>query len=57
MTPVLQPLDTHVFARFKLFLRTRLHQVMLSDTNGDLTAEEVLDALMHAVEGVLQRNT
>ena len=56
MTGVLQPLDTHVFARFKLFLRTRLHQLMLSDTNRDLTADEVLDALMHAMKGVLQRN-
>ena len=56
MTGVLQPLDTHVFARFKLFLRTRLHQLMLSGANRDLSAEEVLDALMHAMKGVLQRN-
>ena len=56
MTGILQPLDTHVFARFKLSLRTRLHQLMLSDTNRDLTADEVLDALMHAMKGVLQKN-
>ena len=37
------------------FLRTRLHQLMLSDTNRDLTADEVLDALMHAMKGVLQK--
>ena len=29
---------------------------MLSGTNRDLTVEEVLDALMHAMKGVLQRN-
>merc|ERR1712051_556915 len=56
MTALLQPLDTHVFARFKLFLRTRLHQFMLGGRNRDLLVEEVLDALMHAVKGVLQRN-
>ena len=56
MTALLQPLDTHVFARFKLFLRTRLHQFMLSGRNRDLLVEEVLDALMHAMKGVLQRN-
>ena len=55
-TSCLQPLDTHVFARFKMFLRTRLHQAMLSGANKDLDVEEVLDALMHAMRGVLQRN-
>ena len=56
MTGVLQPLDTHVFARFKMFLRTRLHQLMLSGANKDLAAEEVLEAVMHAMKGVLQKN-
>ena len=55
-TSVLQPLDTHVFARFKFFLRTRLHQLMITGENKDLTSEEVLDALMHSMKGVLQRN-
>ena len=55
-TGVLQPLDTHVFARFKMFLRTRLHQLMLNGGNRDLAIEEVLDALMHAMKGVLQKN-
>ena len=55
MTGVLQPLDTHVCARFRRFLRTRLHHLMLSDTNTDLTADEVLDALMHSMKGALQR--
>ena len=38
-----------------LFLRTQLHQLMLSGSNRDLACEEVLDALMHAIEGVLQK--
>ena len=54
MTSLLQPLDTHVFSRFKMFLRTRLHQLMLTGANQDLTSEQVIDALMHAIKGVLQ---
>ena len=54
MTSTLQPLDTHVFSRFKMFLRTRLHQVMLAGPNKDLTCEQVVDALMHAIKGVMQ---
>ena len=54
-TSVLQPLDTHVFARFKLFMRTRLHQTMLTGENRDLDFEQVMDGLMHAMKGVLQR--
>ena len=55
-TGMLQPLDTHVFARFKMFLRTRLHQVMLTGPNRDLNVEEVLDTLMQSMKGVLQRH-
>ena len=54
MTSLLQPLDTHVFSRFKMFLRTRLHQLMLAGANKDLTSEQVIDALMHSIKGVLQ---
>ena len=56
MTSLLQPLDTHVFARFKLFLRTRMHQLMLTGANEDLTSEQVIDALLHSIKGVLQRH-
>ena len=56
MTGLLQPLDTHVFCRFKMFLRTRLHQIMLTGANEDLTSEQVIDALLHAMKGVLQKN-
>ena len=57
MTSLLQPLDTHVFSRFKMFLRTRMHQLMLSGANEDLTSEQVIDALQHAIKGVLQRHS
>ena len=56
MTSLLQPLDTHVFSRFKMFLRTRLHQIMMTGANEDLTSEQVIDALLHAIKGVLQRH-
>ena len=57
MTSLLQPLDTHVFSRFKMFLRARLHQIMLTGANEDLTSEQVIDALLHAIKGVLQRHS
>ena len=57
MTSLLQPLDTHVFSRFKMFLRTRLHQIMLTGANEDLTSEQVIDALLHAIKGILQRHS
>ena len=56
MTSMLQPLDTHVFSRFKMFLRTYLHQLMLTGANEDLTSEQVIDALLHSIKGVLQRH-
>ena len=56
MTGLLQPLDTHVFSRFKMFLRTRLHQIMLTGANEDLTSEQVIGALLEAIKGVLQRH-
>ena len=56
MTSMLQPLDTHVFSRFKMFLRTRLHQIMMTGANEDLTSEQVIDALLHAIKGVMQRH-
>ena len=56
MTSLLQPLDTHVFSRFKMCLRTRLHQLMLTGANEDLTSGLVVDALLHAIKGVLQRH-
>ena len=57
MTSLLQPLDTHVFSRFKMFLRTRLHQIMLTGANEDLTSEQVIEALLTAIKGVLQRHS
>ena len=56
MTSLLQPLDTHVFSRFKMFFRTRLHQLMLTGANKDLTSEQVINALQHSIKGVLQRH-
>ena len=57
MTSLLQPLDTHVFSRFKMFLRTRLHQFMLTGANEDLTSEQIIDALLNAIKSVLQRHS
>ena len=56
MTSLLQPLDTHVFARFKLYFRMRLHEMMQSGANKDLEILQVLRALMLTIKGVLQRH-
>ena len=53
-TSSLQPLDTHVFARFKLFLRQKFHEQMLKNSNRDMSTTEVLDALVLTIKGVLQ---
>ena len=56
MTAELQPLDSHVFARFKTFLRQCMHNMMERGANEDLKAQQVLHALMQAMKGVLQAN-
>ena len=55
-TSLLQPLDTHVFARYKLFLRQRLQRQLMSGDNKDIHVTQVLEALMEAMKGVLQRH-
>lgn len=53
-TSLLQPLDTHVFARFKLFLRQQFHYKMMDSANKDMTAQEVLHSLAITIKMVLQ---
>ena len=55
-TSFLQPLDTHVFARFKMFLRTQMHYLMMAGENKDLSSDQVLQCLMKAIKGVLQKH-
>ena len=45
-----------MFARFKMFVLTRLHQAMLMGEKRDLIFLQVMDALMHALKGVMQRD-
>ena len=44
-----------IFSWFKMFLRTRMLQLMLTCANEDLTSEQVVDALLHAIQDVLQQ--
>lgn len=55
-TSFLQPLDTHVFSRFKMYLRTCMHKQMMSGANRDLSSEQVLQSLMESMKGVLQKH-
>ena len=55
-TSLLQPLDTDVFARYKLLLRTQLHRMMLTDNNKDMGVQSILRALQESMKGVLQKN-
>ena len=55
-TSLLQPLDTDVFARYKLRLRTQLHRMMLADDNKDMGVQSILKALQESMKGVLQKN-
>ena len=55
-TSLLQPLDTDVFARFKMFLRAKLHQMMLTDGNKDMDVKQLLLALQESMKGVMQRH-
>ena len=53
-TSLLQPLDTHVFARFKLCLRQQFNSTMMENENKDMTAQEVLHSLAVTIKMVLQ---
>ena len=55
-TSLLQPLDTDVFARYKLLLRAQLHRIMLKDNNKDMGVQSILRALQESMKGVLQKN-
>ena len=53
MTSSLQPCDTHVFARFKRFLRAGMETLRLQSVTGDTQTSEVLQLISKAVHGVL----
>ena len=55
-TSLLQPLDTDIFARFKLFFRHRLQAQMTVGRNQNLSPElivqETCSAIKHVIEGI-----
>ena len=53
MTSSLQPCDTHVFARFKRFLRAGMETLRLQSVTGGTQTSEVLQLISKAVQGVL----
>ena len=54
MTWLLQPLDSHVFQKFKFFLKTRF-QNELTERDGRLDIEYMVQLVIRAIRHVLQR--
>ena len=55
MTSILQPCDTHVFARLKRFLRSGMEILRLQSETGETETSEVLQLISQAVQDVLHR--
>ena len=55
MTSILQPCDTHVFARLKRFLRDGMERLRLQSETGETQTCEFLKLISEAVHGVLNK--
>ena len=55
MTSILQPCDTHVFARLRRFLRAGMEILRLQSETGETQTCQVLKLISEAVHGVLHR--
>ena len=57
LTWLLQPCDSHVFAKYKAFLRDRQHSRLLqTDVNMEVTAAHVLEDIVLGIRRILQGN-
>ena len=56
MTSILQPCDTHVFARLKRFLRAGMETLRLQSATGGAQTYDVLKLINEAVRCVLNKN-
>jgi len=54
MTSMMQPCDTHVFARYKSFLRKRLEQHRLASVAGCNTTQQVVETMCEGIREVLE---
>lgn len=54
MTSLMQPCDTHVFARYKGFLRKRLEQHRLESATGSTTTQQVVETMCEGIREVLE---
>ena len=57
VTWLLQPLDTHVFLRFKLFLSKSYQRARARTVDGDLNIMEFLPCICEAIRSVMQGNS
>ena len=53
MTSILQPLDTHVFAQYKRYLREGCEDMIVDDESGELRTYAVLDLMIRAIKHVV----
>ena len=54
LTWLLQPLDTHVFLRYKAYLRTAYQSARLMTADGELQVAQFLQVLLETIRHVLQ---
>jgi hypothetical protein len=53
-TPILQPLDVHVFHLYKAALRRRYHDLLCGNTCAELRVPEFLTCIYHALDAVIE---
>ena len=53
-TWLLQPCDTHLFRRYKAYLRRAYHSLQLRKNNSDITTQEMLKLVFEVIRYVLQ---
>ena len=56
MTWLMQPLDTHVFARYKRFLAAKYHRAVIDNPEGVVDTIEMIRTIGQAVRYVLQKH-
>ena len=55
LTGLLQPADTHVFYRYKMYLRKQLEHFVITSASGSVSIEDLILAINQGVQCVLQK--
>ena len=57
MTSVMQPCDTHVFARFKQFISSQMELKKLASSSGEVTIVQIVETICDGASQVIQRQS